>query len=455
MPRIGFRNIKTAIAVLICLLTNVLLVAFLGREEAFNWYTPFFAGIAACYSLQSDTLKSLKQAKIRSVGSIIGGIFGMGVLLLFETFIAPWATEVGGNALALLIQYGLVAIGIIFVIHITVITKQTDATFITCLTYLSVTVSIRNGGLPVVIFAVNRILSTLYGVLIAIIVNILNVLSIPIIRRKDIMFICGYENCLEEKNKINGFKKYTINRLLFLGANVTASTSETPATLNPLVDSLKIKLPVVVMNGAALFDFKSQTYSNIVTIPKAYSRLIERIIKENGCNYFATTVVDDVEHIFIHKLKNDAEKNYYQKIKNAPYTNFDRDQVPNDIDVIYYIILNKTEVIDKLMDVLKDFDVLCVKKQSQQYHDCSFLNIYSKKVLECNYLKEHEAFKDKLIYVIGNSTCEEIIMTKADYSLCNYNATANLIRFAKEFTNTKDNDKLIKRIKKLYHQKKR
>ena len=73
------------------------------------------------------------------------------------------------------------------------------------------------------------------------------------------MFICGYENCLEEKNKINGFKKYTINRLLFLGANVTSSSSETPATLNPLVDSLKIKLPVVVMNGAALFDFKSQT----------------------------------------------------------------------------------------------------------------------------------------------------------------------------------------------------
>ena len=107
------------------------------------------------------------------------------------------------------------------------------------------------------------------------------------------------------------------------------------------------------------------------------------------------------------------------------------------------------------MEVLRDFDVLCVKKQSQQYRDCSFLNIYSKKVLECNYLKEHEAFKDKLIYVIGNSTCEEIIMKKADYSLCNYNATANLIRFAKEFTNTKDNDKLIKRIKKLYHQKKR
>ena len=110
MPRIGFRNIKTAIAVLICLLTNVVLVAFLGKAEAFNWYTPFFAGIAACYSLQSDTLKSLRQAKIRSVGSIIGGIFGMIILLLFETYISPIATKYGGDSLALLCQYGLVAL---------------------------------------------------------------------------------------------------------------------------------------------------------------------------------------------------------------------------------------------------------------------------------------------------------------------------------------------------------
>ena len=303
-------------------------------------------------------------------------------------------------------------------------------------------------------FAINRILSTLYGVLIAIIVNILNVLSIPLIRRKDILFICGYENCLENKNKINGFTKYTINRLLFLGANITTSSINAPATLDSITENLKIKLPMIVMNGAALYDFKTKTYSNIITIPKAYSRLIEKVIKANQCNYFGNAIVDNVQHIYIHKLTNDAEMNYYEKIKNAHYTNFDRDQVPNEIEVVYYTVLNKTSIVESLIETLKNFDVLCLTYKSKQYRDYSFLQIYSRKVLECNYLQS-DYFKDKKVYVVGNSSCEEIIMKKADYSLCNDNANSSVILAAKDFINNKNNDKLIKKVKKLFHQKKR
>jgi hypothetical protein len=51
-----------------------------------------------------------------------------------------------------------------------VILNQKTATFISCLTYFSVTISIRNGGLPVFLFATNRVLSTLVGVGIALLI---------------------------------------------------------------------------------------------------------------------------------------------------------------------------------------------------------------------------------------------------------------------------------------------
>mgnify|MGYP003299941823 CR=1 FL=1 len=70
-----------------------------------------------------------------------------------------------------------------------------------------------------------------------------------------------------------------------------------------------------------------------------------------------------------------TDPQYYEKIKNAHYTNFDRDQVPNEIEVVYYTVLNKTSIIESLIETLKNFDVLL--QLLKQYHlmFLRFLNV--------------------------------------------------------------------------------
>ena len=90
--KIGRRNIKTAISVFIAISIYLILLIIdkqNGNEaDGFSglsgMYTPFFAGIAAAYTSHKDYKSSLKQAKIRSVGSVIGGYFGMIVILIVE-----------------------------------------------------------------------------------------------------------------------------------------------------------------------------------------------------------------------------------------------------------------------------------------------------------------------------------------------------------------------------------
>ena len=94
-PRIGMRIIKTMIAVFLSI--SIFLILLLidkarGKElgnvddttALYNMYTPFFAGIAAAYTLHRDKKSSYQQAKIRSLGSIIGGIVGMFVIMFVE-----------------------------------------------------------------------------------------------------------------------------------------------------------------------------------------------------------------------------------------------------------------------------------------------------------------------------------------------------------------------------------
>ena len=96
---IGKRIIKTAITLFIILLIYIVLLwidkLFKIDSSSFkapsNMYTPFFAGIACIYATHRDKKSSIKQAKIRSFGSILGGYFGMMIVLLIE-FIAFCST---------------------------------------------------------------------------------------------------------------------------------------------------------------------------------------------------------------------------------------------------------------------------------------------------------------------------------------------------------------------------
>ena len=89
---IGKRIIKTAITLFIVLLIHIALLwldKLLKLEHSdfnapSNMYTPFFAGIAAVYATHQNKKLSIKQAKVRSIGSLVGGYFGMIIVFLYE-----------------------------------------------------------------------------------------------------------------------------------------------------------------------------------------------------------------------------------------------------------------------------------------------------------------------------------------------------------------------------------
>ena len=92
MPKIGLRNIKTAISVFICVAIYLAIALFANIFYksfdksillATEMYTPFFACIATAYSVHTDKGKSVAQAKLRLVASIIGGLTGVLIITIY------------------------------------------------------------------------------------------------------------------------------------------------------------------------------------------------------------------------------------------------------------------------------------------------------------------------------------------------------------------------------------
>ena len=235
MKRIGLRTLKTAICVFICAMIYVIL-RFIddksGTDFHFSYvlYSPFFAGIATAYSLYPDKKRSLIQAKNRIIASLIGGLIGILLVVIYELITKsswPHIFDASKEFYEFIIPFILVGIITIIVIHTAVLLNQKNAAFVAVLTFISITLNpndLISSEYGEWLFGFNRILSTIIGVLVALIVNLFKIPHRT--KNKDLLFCVGIEDILKSDNAtMKGFMNYKLNHMSYIGANCTLFTT--------------------------------------------------------------------------------------------------------------------------------------------------------------------------------------------------------------------------------------
>ncbi len=459
-PKVGKRTIKTAIAVFLSIVIYIplLLIDNLGFKEIYSegltiFYTPFFAAIAAVYALHQDKKSSFNQAKIRGFGSIIGGYYAMFVMLITEYILIDVLSLPTNNIyLFHLVNYSVVSIALIPLIIITIMLKQRTSVFITCLTYFSVTISIRNGGLPVAVFATNRVLSTLIGIGISLLVN-----NISMIRNKnkEILFVTSLDNNLlsVESHEISPYLKYKLNNLYYKNMPLAFATTRTLSSLEYIFDDIDVNFPLVVMNGAAVYHFKEKTYDNIYTIRKEVTTFIDEEIIKEKMNAFMYAVDDNMLHCYYHHLRNEEEIKFYQERRNNNFDNFVRASMPKDLNASQYIIVDEKNKIDKLVNVLEnskyieDID-LVVQQMNDNYET---LKINSKAAHKENSIRMLKAAgKFEKIVVCGSGKTDVDLIKQADFSFC-LNTAPDYVKEVVDVVISDNPEDILKIFEKIYH----
>lgn len=147
---IGMRVIKTVIAAYICFL-----ISFIRKTS------PFYSVVAAILCMQNDHDNSLKVGKNRMIGSIIGGIYGfIGIVLI----------DLINIELFNYLHYLILSIFLIPIIYTNVYLKSSSSTYISCVVFLSITVSHGGDSYPMY-FAINRVIDTMVGIVVSLVIN--------------------------------------------------------------------------------------------------------------------------------------------------------------------------------------------------------------------------------------------------------------------------------------------
>ncbi|MCM1530296.1 MAG: HAD hydrolase family protein [Alistipes sp.] len=360
LPHIGQRIIKSAVGVFLCYL-----IYFLRGQNGI----PFYSMLAVLWCIQPYTDKTYKMAVQRTIGTIIGAVYGL-IVMLLEIYIFNIYNNLYG--------YFLNALVIIPVLYTTVLLRKQNASYFSCVVYLSIVVNHMTDSNPY-IFVLNRILDTFIGIAVGIAVNNTH---LPRKKNKECLFVAALDDMISPvKDELSAYSKVEINRMLDEGMNFTVATMRTPASLIRTLNEVDLKLPVIVMNGAALYDLKENTYLKAYVISNESIRELKHMIRNNNLNCFINALYDDTLVIYYQKLENYAEKDIFKTLKCSPYRCYVNREPTEKDRTVYIMIVDKTDKINPFYNQLAEkyndrFKILCYK--SDKYDGYSYIKIYNK-----------------------------------------------------------------------------
>ena len=437
MPKIGMRILKSSLAVFCCFLMSFI------RKDGM----PFYSAIAAILCMQPYKENSIKVGKNRIVGTVIGGIFGMFILIIQRNYF----TNINS-----ILNYFLISLCIIPLIYITLLIEKTSASYITCVVFLSVTVTHAVDISPY-LFAVNRIIDTLIGILISLAINSFH---FPRKKNTDILFVSDLDGTLlNSSGKINTYSKVHINNMIKDGALISVATSRTPSTLLEILEDVNINIPVITMNGAALYDLTNHRYIKCHYIDRdAYDEVLS-VFKKNELNCFTHTIINDIAHVYYGKFTNKVEEKYYYSKKLLRLKNYVYGEVPEDVDIIYIKAIDKHDIIKKIYNdiiALNCFDKINAlyyeDKENPGYY---YLEVYSIEASKKNAMLElKKIMKANKTVAFGNNLSDFQMINEADYGYVVNKSVENVKKIADEVLGSNDKDFVVKKMKSIFYNRK-
>lgn len=375
-PPVGQRIVRSVAAVALCFC-----IYFIRNREGI----PFYSALAVLQCIQPYQDSTSEVARKRVTGTFVGAFWGLVVIL-----IQSYAFQ--GRIRGTLAGYLLVSVMTGVVIYSTLVLNCRNTAYFSCVVFLSITVMHMTDANPF-LFVWNRVLDTLIGVGIALAVNAVH---LPRIKKKDVLFVSGVDDTiLNRRDEMSAYSKVELNRLIDSGANFTVSTNRTPATVRESLPGIHLKLPIIAMDGAVLYDPAENTFLMKYEMSPAQARQISTFLDEKKIHYFSNCIIENLLVIYYDVLETDVQKKVFETRRKSPYRNYvhRQEQVCENLVYIYLIEEKaKTQALyEELMRQPWIGEYRLSMHDSVRHPGCSNIKIYHRDATRENMLKNLQA----------------------------------------------------------------
>lgn len=161
-----------------------------------------------------------------------------------------------------------------------------------------------------------------------------------------------------------------LNSLIDRGVLFSLATARTAATVVPMTGAVKINLPVILMNGAAIYDIQSSRYIKIEEVPYSAVQQISRAAKQCGISGFVYTIDNDRLHAWYDKISTPAMREFYKERRTKYNKPFSQVKALDDIlgkTAVYFSFLDTEERLSPLYEKIKDIEGIKIEYYKDIY----------------------------------------------------------------------------------------
>lgn len=375
LPPIGARIIKSSLGSLICVG-----IYFIRELLPIGSGIPFYSILAVLWCIQPYTTSTLAMAKQRTIGTFVGAAYGLAFLLVFRAL-------GGGNRPTVYITSCLMLIPVLYT---TVLLDKRNASYFSCVVFLTIAFNHSFDENPY-LFAFNRVLDTLIGIGVGV---LLNSARRPVKRKDNILYVSGIDSVLVSSREVMiPYNKVELNRLIAQGVNFTISTIRTPASMMEPLNGINLKLPVIAMDGAVLYDIRENRYLDVFALDQEAAMEVEAIIEEAGAHAFVNVLRDNTLLIYYGDFQNDAERDMFARLRRSPYRNYTGKQYRGDGEreqVLYIMALTRTDHAQIIAGRIRQSLGAAVRVMlypASEYEGYTYLKVYAADACKANMLK--------------------------------------------------------------------
>ena len=188
---------------------------------------------------------------------------------------------------------------------------------------------------------------------------------------------------MNSQAEVSAYTAQTLNKLIKNGLMFSCATARTAATVIHLLKDVDVHLPVILMNGALIYDIKRQVYTSIAKIEKSCARKVILAAQKHDVSGFAYTIEENIMQTYYDKLQTAAMRDFYEERVRKFNKQFTKAENLLDIaekPLVYFSFLNTHEKLQPLYEELSGIGGITIEYYQDIYHkDLWYLEILSDK----------------------------------------------------------------------------
>jgi len=209
---------------------------------------------------------------------------------------------------------------------------------------------------------------------------------------------------LNSHKQISEFTRQTLNSLIDKGVHFSVATARTVASSVKILSGLQLNVPVILMNGVAIYDVLDHKYIKIETISPEIAYGILDILKKHNITGFLYSIANEKLNIYYESLATAALQEYHDEHAIKYEKKFEHiasfANVIRKGEVIYFTLMGEQECLVELLADLNKLPEIDAMLSSDVYiKNLWYLEIHSTNASKYNaakYLSEYCGF-DKII----------------------------------------------------------